>query len=135
MSQGVIVIENLLRNFPHCAEFSDDSFLGIYHEQQLWNEEEYWKLDKAIYQLAEKHNGKDIPRSIAWPIMRIFSYLMMSIQAHDDSNDGFKILNVDSDSLFNWRERFQLVVEGFFSGKMPANDIFEYQNPLLSKDT
>ena len=58
---------------------------------------------------------------------------MMSIQSHYNENDGFEISNLDELAVSDWRERFQLVVEGFFSGKMPNNTSFELVNPLLEE--
>ncbi|WP_152004716.1 Imm41 family immunity protein [Desulfoluna spongiiphila] len=121
----------LLSNFPHCSDFSNDSFIGIFHESCVWDEAMYWELDKEIFDLSLELSGQDIPREISWPLMRIFSFLMMSIQSHYNKNDGFEISNLDEPSLFDWRERLQLVVEGFFSGKMPNNTSFEFVNPLL----
>ncbi|MFL0811456.1 MAG: immunity 41 family protein [Agarilytica sp.] len=125
-------MKNLLRNFPHCKEYSDDSFTGIWHEQARWDEAEYWLLDKCIYDLSEKYLSEEIPRKVAWPLARIFSYIMMSIQAHYNSNDGFEIESLDDEMMFKFRERFQIVVEGFFKGDMPKNTSFGIVNPLLS---
>lgn len=123
----------LLSNFPHCSDFSKDSFMSVFHESWIWDEKKYWELDKEIYDLSREFSGQDIPREISWPLMRIFSYLMMSIQSHYNKDDGFKITNLDELSVFEWRERIQLVIEGFFKGKMPPNTSFEFVNPLLEK--
>jgi hypothetical protein len=128
-------MKELLRNFPHCTDFCDESFVGIWHEHCRWDEKEYWKLDKEIYELAKKYSGQEIPRNIAWPLTRIFSYTMMSIQGHYSPNDGFEIENLDMDGMFNFRERFQLVVEGFFKGEMPKNLNFDMVNPLINEST
>ena len=122
----------LLRNFPHCEEYCEDSFTGIWHEKGRWDEKEYWLLDKSIYDLSEKYPSTEIPRDVVWPLARIFSYIMMTIQAHYNPNDGFQIENLDDEMMFEFRERFQLVVEGFFKGKMPKNSNFGIVNPLLN---
>lgn len=123
----------LLSNFPHCSDFSNDSFLGILNESCIWDKNKYWELDKEIYDLSREFAGKDIPRDVSWPITRIFSFLMMSIQAHYNEHDGFEIKNLDELAVSDWRERLQLVVEGFFRDKMPNNTDFELVNPLLEK--
>ncbi|NRF65353.1 MULTISPECIES: Imm41 family immunity protein [Vibrio] len=124
-------MKNLLMNFPHCNEFQDSSFIGIWHEESLFDIDRYWELEKDIFDLAKENHSNDIPRDIAWPITRIFSYIMMSIQAHYSSNDGFELLNITDSELHNFRERFQCVVEGFFEGVMPLNESFEIVNPLI----
>lgn len=124
----------LLSNFPHCSEFSRHSFISVFHESRIWDESKYWQLDKEIYDLSDAFSGQDIPRAVAWPVMRIFSFIMVSIQSHHDKNDGFEINNLDESSAFDWRERVQSVVEGFFSGEMPGNTSFTCVNPLLDTD-
>ncbi|WP_415906757.1 Imm41 family immunity protein [Neptuniibacter sp. QD72_48] len=128
-------MNEILRNFSHCKEFSDDSFVGCWHEDASLNMQEYWKFDREIYELASVYSGEDIPRRVAWPLARIFSYIMMSIQGHYSSNGGFYIENLDDIQMSDFRERFQLVVEGFFKGEMPNNTHFELVNPLLNTNT
>lgn len=128
-------MREILRNFPHCEEYRDDSFVGIWHEEGLFNEMEYWKLDKEIFDLSVLYCSENIPREIAWPLTRIFSYIMMSIQAHYNPNDGFQVENLDDLQMFEFRERLQLVIEGFFKGKMPKNKDFDLVNPLLDENT
>lgn len=105
--------------------------MGIWHEQRLMNLEEYWKLDKEIYGLSMTYCYDTIPREIAWPLTRIFSYIMISIQAHYNINDGFVIDNLNQLEMYDFNERFQMVVEGFFKGIMPKNEHFQLVNPLL----
>jgi hypothetical protein len=70
---------------------------------------------------------------LRWRVFRIFSDTVMSISAHFDRNDIFKVKNLTQNELYAFRERFRLVSEGFFSGQMPElNDCFEELNPLLS---
>ena len=124
-------MKSVLINFPHCDEYQDNSFTGIWHEEGLLNIEKYWEFEKGIFDLSKIHSGDSIPRDVAWPITRIFSYIMMGIQAHYNSNDGFIIINKNDEELHQFRERFQLVVEGFFKGVMPQNNHFDIINPIL----
>lgn len=119
------------QNFPHSREFSDESFLGYLHERDTWNEEKYWELDKAIYELSKESCGESIPRDVAWPLMRIYSHTMLLLLSHCNENDGYAITNLDEQTLQDYRERLQLVVEGFFRSEMPNNECFEKVNPLL----
>ena len=122
---------NILKNFPHCDEFDENSFTSIWHEKCVVNLDKYWELEKDIYDLSKIQIKENISREIAWPITRIFSYIMMSIQAHYNPNDYFSLKNIKDIDLHNFSERFQCVIEGFFSGNMPDNDCFEIINPLL----
>lgn len=127
--QGDRLIKDLFRNWASSELFDENSFISILHESHVWDEDEYWKLDSAIYELANKYSDDFIPRDIAWPIARIFSYLMMSFEAHHNKNDYFKMKGLDSEQVYNRRERVQLVFEGFFKGEMISNDSFDYCNP------
>jgi len=117
----------IARNFAWCAEHDDCSFSGRLHEEGLWDRGEYWLLERALYELAKA----DTSQELTWRVFRIFSYCFMVIGCHFDRNDGFKITNIKRRELYELRERFQLVFEGFFSKDMPDQKSFTEQNPLL----
>ena len=121
----------VLRNFPHCDEFCEESFLSKLHELGTWDEDEFWLPDKALYELAPQYAGADIPRRIAWPVVRVYSYLFLLMHAHVNPRDGYRIRDMDDTALSEWRERAELTFEGFFEGEMVANQHFERINPLL----
>lgn len=108
------------RNFSWCAEYSDQSFVGRLHEDAIWDDEEYFKLENYLYEECEKYSGQDdLPRHVFWPAMRIYSYLSSSIGCHFDPNDVFELEGLSSEQIYNRRERLELVFEGFFKGEMP----------------
>lgn len=123
-------MEVILRNSPHNTNYESSSFLGLFHEERVWNNDKYWLLEKDIYSAAEKYEKSDIPRDVLWPVTRIFSHLFLSFSAHYDKEDGFEI-QAEAGFLRVMRERIQLVYEGFIKGEMPNNDDFEIVNPLL----
>lgn len=115
------------RNFPYSDQFAADSFLGKLHEEYVWDDEEYEKLEKEIYKQFEiLKSTDDIPREIAWSLTRIFSYLMLIIGCHLDPNDGFTIKSLTAEQIIERRERLQLIFEGFFKGEMPNENILGY---------
>lgn len=116
------------RNFPRCDNYDDNSFLGKLHEQALWAQDEYWRLEWALYQLAK---DETISEELSWQVFRIFSHCFLLFGCHLDRNDSFKIRNLKRAQLYDCRERFQVVFEGFFSRNMPEQKIFEEENPLL----
>ncbi|WP_434930439.1 Imm41 family immunity protein [Shewanella sp. HL-SH5] len=125
------MMQNILLNFPHCDDFDDHSFVGIWHESGKLDFQKYWEFEREVFELANEQSASELPRDIAWPIMRIFSYIMTGIQAHYNVNDGFELLDLEDNELHEFRERFQCVVEGFFKGSMPENTDFELMNPLM----
>lgn len=119
-------MKEINRNFPWCDEHTDLSFSGILHEEYIWSDEEYLKLDNELYTLAKEYNHSNtIPRELVWRCMRIFSLIMLYIGCHFDDNDSYRITNLTNDELYLRRERLQLVFEGFFQGKMPNKKYLE----------
>ncbi|WP_081606428.1 Imm41 family immunity protein [Aeromonas diversa] len=115
------------RNFSWSKEYSEGSFVGVFHENHVWDDEEYYKLENYLYEACERYAGQSsIPREVFWPAMRIYSYLSQSISCHFDPNDGFEIKHINQDQLYQRRERLQLVFEGFFKGEMPNKKYLGY---------
>jgi hypothetical protein len=114
------------RNFAWCDEYSDESFIGILHEKQEWNDEEYFKLENYLFDTCLTLPSDLVPRDIIWPAMRIYSYLSSTLGSHLDSNDGFRIKDIELVNFYDRRERVQLVFEGFFKGEMPNKEYLEY---------
>lgn len=117
----------ILYNFPHNDLYENLSFIGKLHENNIWAIEEYWLLEWGIYNL-EKNSSEKLDSEV----FRIFSLIMFYISSHLDKNDSFKIKNLELESIYEFRERTQLVFEGYFSKMMPKQTIFEKINPLLS---
>lgn len=115
------------RNFTGSKEYSDGSFVGIFHENHTWDDEEYFKLENHLYEQCEKYKGQSvIPRDVIWPTMGIYSFLSWSIGCHFDSNDGFNLTGINQDQLYQRRECLQLIFEGFFKGEMPKKKYLGY---------
>lgn len=120
-------MNDINRNFSSSNEYSEKSFIGIFHEQNEWDDNEYFKLEEAIYIEARNlANETNIPKDIAWPIIKIYSYLMMSLGCQYDSNDGFEIKNITREQFIERRERLQFVFEGYFNGEMPNKEYLGY---------
>jgi hypothetical protein len=115
------------RNFAWCEDYTENSFVGIFHEKHQWNDDEYFKLENYLYQQCKIYNEKsDIPREVFWPVMSIHGYLLQSISCHFDSNDGFKLQGLTREQIYNRRERLKQVFEGFFIGEMPNKQYLNY---------
>ena len=129
-AKGVSSIKDLFRNWAFCDDYDESSFIYKLHELSVWDDKEYWKLDDAIHEIAHKLDSvNEIPRDVAWPIARIFSYLMVLFEAHHNQFDAFEIEGFEPEDVYIRRERVQLVFEGFFEGKMIPNDSFDYSKP------
>lgn len=116
----------IARNSPESPEWSDESFIAIFHDKSIWDTGAYWDIEWALYNL----HREDVGHEARW---RIFSYVAIGLSCHFDANDYFKITNLSSDEIFDYRERFQLVFEGFFQGKMPKQELFSIDNPRFQE--
>ncbi|CUK00281.1 Imm41 family immunity protein [Achromobacter xylosoxidans] len=119
----------ILGNFAWCDEYDETSFSARLHEDCEWDAEQYWRLEWALYQLAGRRRDH---AELDWPIFRIFSYISLTMGAHLDPNDGFRILRLNRQAFYELRERFHLMFEGYFSGVMPNLNYFADVNPLLT---
>ena len=115
------------RNFAWSKDYSEESFVGIFHERNSWNDDAYFNLENYLYAQCEIHkDDSSVPRDMYWPAMRIYSYLLLSLGCHLDSNDGFELKELSLEQIYARRERLQLVFEGFFKGEMPNKKYLGY---------
>ena len=120
-------MKEINRNFAWCDDYSDKSFLGVLHEEDIWSDMEYLKLENDLYELSTKYKDTDsLPREVVWRIMRIFSNSMLLLGCHYNPSDGFEIKNLNSEEIRQRTERLQVMFEGFFQGTMPDKDDFKY---------
>lgn len=118
----------IARNFVGCEAYDDSSFIGRLHEAQIWDHDEYWLLEWALYQLATEGS---FSQSLYQRVFKIFSYTFLLFGCHFDRKDYFKIRNFRRKQVYDFRERFRLVFDGFFAGEMPSPARFGEPNPWL----
>ena len=123
--------EILLSNFAPSEHFKYDSFVGILHEQGIWDQDAFWSLDKALRDLCRRGKTAGGHPDLVWPVFRIYSYLNVLLRAHSNPNDGYKIRNMNAECFAGWCERTQLTFEGFMKGEMLGNEMFELVNPKI----
>lgn len=119
----------IARNHPWSGEFDEASFRACLYEDATWSQDEYWKVEWALFQLVSVGGSDAELRSRAF---RLFSATFSLFTAHFNPNDIYTIQNLATESLHKNIERFQLVFEGFFAGEMPDLGDFNERNPLLS---
>lgn len=116
-------MHHINRNFAWCNEYSNESFTGILHEEQTWNDEEYFQLEESLFDIAKKYSECDsIPREDAWKIFRIFSYLIVTLACHSDPNDGFHIVNLTDEQVQQEEREYNLFLKDFSATKCQAKN-------------
>ncbi|VWB90992.1 Imm41 family immunity protein [Burkholderia latens] len=117
------------KNIFSSPAYDEKSFAGVLHEQGIWQEEQYWLLEAALYALAHE---KTIEANLYAEVFMIFNFVMNAICSHLDQSDLYEIENLDRERVYDLRERVRMVFEGFFVRKMPDQEAcFEERNPLL----
>jgi hypothetical protein len=120
-------------NDAQSPQWSDGSFVGLLHERHQWNIEAYFRFEAALYELCDARITDVFLRKVVDRVAaRVFGYTMLLFSCHFDSCDGFKVQNLDDDELRRWRQRFQLVLEGFFANSLPAAGTLQPVNPFIT---
>ncbi|RDY67782.1 hypothetical protein DX912_07645 [Lysobacter soli] len=104
------------KNHPASGEFETTSFRSRLYEDATWSQDEYWKVEWALFQLAA---AADSDAELRWRVFRLFSATVSLFVAHYDPKDIYVMDGIDAEGLLEARERFDLVFEGFFSQQMP----------------
>lgn len=121
-----------LKNMPSNQDYFVESFLGQLHEKSIWNETQFWILDKSLHDLCYEYNGDNLPRDILSPVLKIFSHIMLLISCHYDQNDSYSIHNLQPQDLIQFRDRVRLLFEGFIQGNLKDNKTFQKINTLIT---
>lgn len=122
-----------MTNFAHSGVFSDDSFVGVLHRTDEWNEHKYWELEKDILDLIPLHQADTLPRDLAFAVIHVTSYIMSAIRAHYDQNDGWSIKSHSDEELFEFHERLRVLQLWFFEGCLDDLNAVsaDLRNPLI----
>ena len=53
------------------------------------------------------------------------------ISAHLNVDDAFEISNLSVDSIYQFKERFQMAIIGVVTGEVLPEPSFDFENPLM----
>ncbi|WP_175961304.1 Imm41 family immunity protein [Burkholderia pyrrocinia] len=121
----------LQKNVFSSSAYDEKSFAGVLHERGIWQEEQYWLLESALYSLAHE---EAITVDLCAEVFRIFNFVTNAICSHLDQNDLYEIENLDREKVYDLCERIRMVFERFFVRKMPDQEAcFNERNPLLAR--
>lgn len=119
-------------NHPWSGEFDGASFRARLYEEATWSEDEYWKVEWALFQLVGESATETELRG---RVFRLFSTTFSLFAAHFDPNDVYTIKNLTADEVRESMERFQLVFQGFFSGDMrDLLALLDERNPFMDSE-
>ncbi|OIA91157.1 immunity 41 family protein [Neisseria gonorrhoeae] len=115
------------RNIPCFEEYDENSFIGKWYDDGVWDDEEYWKLENDLIEVRRKYPyPMDIPRDIVIGIGTIIEFLMVP---------NWKLFEIkaspwlpDSVGINERYERFKTMLRYIFTEKDIVNVQFDYYN-------
>ncbi|EMR8495720.1 immunity 41 family protein [Neisseria gonorrhoeae] len=115
------------RNIPCFEEYDENSFIGKWYDDGVWDDEEYWKLENALIEVRKKYPyPMDIPRDIVIGIGTIIDFLMVP---------NWKLFEIkaspwlpDSVGINERYERLKTMLRYIFTEKDIVNVQFDYYN-------
>lgn len=121
----------LARNIPGNAEW-EGSFYERLTEYGEWNEAAFWKLHQELIEIAKSVNGEIyVSRHLMHMLVFIQERVLNLISAHLNVDDAFEISNLSVDSIYQFKERFQMAIIGVVTGEVLPESSFDLENPLM----
>ncbi|HEZ4733991.1 TPA: immunity 41 family protein, partial [Neisseria meningitidis] len=70
--------KDIIRNVPYFEGYDENSFIGKWYDDGVWDDEEYWKLENDLIEVRKKYPyPMDIPRYVVIGIGTIIDFLMV----------------------------------------------------------
>ncbi|HFA1032936.1 TPA: immunity 41 family protein [Neisseria gonorrhoeae] len=115
------------RNIPCFEEYDENSFIGKWYDDGVWDDEEYWKLENDLIEVRRKYPyPMDIPRDIVIGIGTVIEFLMVP---------NWKLFEIkaspwlpDSVGINERYERLKTMLRYIFTEKDIVNVQFDYYN-------
>ncbi|MCG7490195.1 immunity 41 family protein [Vibrio sp. Of14-4] len=122
----------LERNIPGHANW-EGSFYERLSEYGEWDSETFWVLHSELLDIAKKQDlHSPVIRELAYMLLYIQQRVLNLISAHFAENDFFEISNIDTEQLYEFRERFEMAILGTITGKVLPETSFDLVNPLIN---
>ncbi|WP_061818676.1 immunity 41 family protein [Neisseria meningitidis] len=120
-------LKNFRRNITCFEGYDENSFIGKWYDDGVWDDEEYWKLENDLIEVRKKYPyPMDIPRYVVIGIGTIIDFLMVP---------NWKLFEIkaspwlpDSVGINERYERLKTMLRYIFTEKGIVNVRFDYYN-------
>lgn len=126
-----LVLQNWALGGAETRLFSEDSFTGILHETGVWNEDLYWRLDRALFAIGEKYRAGARPNILTRALFDLFVYIHGKLAWHRMPSDRSSISGFSDEDCHEWAERVQFAFKAALTGVAVKNEHFDRVNPLI----
>jgi len=123
----------LLRNIPGNPNW-EGSFYERLTEYGEWDSKSFWLLHLDLLNIANQQvSNQPVERELAHVLLMLQQKVLTLITAHFAKNDVFQISNINTEQLYEFKERFEVAVLGAISGEVLPESSFDLVNPLVKK--
>ena len=123
------MFENFNRNITFLGEgiYDPNSFIGLWLDEGVWSDIEYWKLEKDLLSINFHYpKNTPIPRNILWGVMRITQLMMVSNWNNFSIYKQHELYTLDDEwgvpSIFDRYERFKYILSILFTDEINVDD-------------
>ncbi|TMN68458.1 hypothetical protein CWB85_18465 [Pseudoalteromonas sp. S1727] len=121
----------LVRNIPGNSNW-EGSFYERLTEYGEWDSKSFWVLHLDLLNIAKQQvTNQPVERELAYMLLLLQQKVLTLISAHFAKNDVFKIVNINTEQLYEYQERFKMAILGAISGEVLPESSFDLANPLV----
>lgn len=124
------MFENLNRNITFLGEgiYDPNSFIGLWIDEGIWSDTEYWKLEKDLLSINFHYsNNIQIPREILTGVMRIIQLMIVPNWSEFTISEKYELYTLDEEwgvpTIFDRYERFKYLLGILFTEEISLNDL------------
>jgi len=121
----------IVRNIPGNLNW-EGSFYERLTEYGEWDSKSFWVLHLDLLNIAKQQvTNQPVERELAYMLLLLQQKVLTLISAHFAKNDVFKIVNINTEQLYEYQERFKMAILGAISGEVLPESSFDLANPLV----
>ncbi|QOW51418.1 hypothetical protein G0029_16605 (plasmid) [Acinetobacter sp. YH12138] len=114
------MLENFNRNVTFLDDYDPNCFIGLWIDECVWSDKEYWKLEKDLLSINYHYsNNVAIPRNILCGIMRITQLMIIPNWNDFEIYKEHELYTLNEDwvvpTIFDRYERFKYLLGILFT--------------------
>ncbi|ANE45866.1 hypothetical protein SY83_05600 [Paenibacillus swuensis] len=95
-------------------EIKEGSFIYSLSEEAVFNEQHFWDYYNAVIEVVKENLNKQLDKEVTNIIHWTYRRIMDCFLWHLDTNDAYLMDNFPSDNFIYFKERLDLMIEGYF---------------------
>jgi len=121
----------LQRNIPNNPNW-EGSFYERLTEYGEWDSKSFWVLHLELLKIAKQQQSDlTVEKNLVYMLLYLQQRVLNLISSHFTKNDVFEISNINTEQLYEYKERFEMAILGAISGEVLPETSFDLVNPLV----